>query len=119
MTNDENFTFGHYSVDSGYATVAGGRVGNKIYYGISFCSPDSSFSKEEGRKRAMGHLIERGSSHKRGVFVSDNLDEMAPSLVFYNCLQYFLNRKHTFKKPIWMNKIPTIDFQNKKARKYL
>lgn len=114
MTYDENFTYGHYKVNSGVGTVAGFRIGNKLYFGVSLCSPNDNFSKASGRERAEDNLIYAGSCNKRGVMILDeNTKDLHPTELLKLALEHHLNKMA--HKPIWV-KNPVVDFRPKNRK---
>ena len=82
IINYHNFCYGHFKVGDGFATVAGGRIGNNVYYGISFCSPKDNFSKQKGRILAEDHLIDENSAKLRGV--SSHFNGLTNNNYFFN-----------------------------------
>lgn len=100
MIYDEHFTYGHYKVNTGTATVAGFRIGDKLYFGISLCSPNDNFSKSMGRVLAEDNIIFSENSSKRGVMVLDGkTKELHPTELLKLALEHHLNRMS--HKPEW------------------
>lgn len=111
MTYSPNFKYGHYKVNDGNATIAGFRVGDKLYFGISFCSPVDNFSKKFGRMLATDSLV-YGDGKRRGVMVlDDETKELPPITLFKLALERHLNRMKN--KPVWAKR-PVVDFRPKK-----
>ena len=99
--DDHNFSFGHFVVNNGVATVGGFRIKDKLYYGVSICSPVDNFSKIEGRANVIDNLIEPEFTKKRGVYM---LNETTTTLHPNELLKLALER-HLAKmrnKPEWL-----------------
>jgi len=115
---DSQFTYGHFRIGHvskcdpsydyrlknpvGYATVGGLRRGDKLYYGVSMCSPEDNFSKKTGRRLVVEHLLQEETSNKRGVLSIAGLTNEQPALL----LKFALER-HIFKTrnlPSWTKK---------------
>ena len=113
MLNDKNFCYGHYTVNKGTATIAGFRINDYIYYGISFCSPLDNFSKTKGRENAEYNLVYASGSQKRGVMALDETTrDMSPTELFKIALERHLIKM--VNKPMW-TKNPVVDFRPKKV----
>lgn len=109
----QEFTYGHFKVGPGHATVAGGRIDNKLYYGITFCSPQDNFSKKIGRARACQNLREDEHSHMRGVLeLEGNADDAQPAMVLKMAVEYHLQKMRN-RRPQW-SKEATVDFRGKR-----
>lgn len=109
IVDDKNFTYGHYKVNDGVGTVGGFRIGNKLYYAISICSPKDNFSKTKGRQKVFKNLINTESSKKRGVMILDNSAiDIHPTELLKTVFENFLNRMS--HKPTWL-KNPIVDFR--------
>jgi hypothetical protein len=99
LTADEEFTFGHYCIDhvllrrQGNATIGGVRYGDRLYYGVSLCSPEDNFSKKIGRTNVVNNLIDGENSSKRGVFSILSVDlHLQPALLLKWALEDFLGK---------------------------
>ncbi|MFA5048316.1 MAG: hypothetical protein WC516_04835 [Patescibacteria group bacterium] len=115
MTEDKNFTYGHYGINEGIATVAGFRISDRLYFGVSLCSPTDNFSKAFGRANAEDNLVLTENSQKRGVMILDNkIKDLHPTELLKLALEHYLNRMS--HKPVWV-KNPIITFRSKKRRK--
>jgi len=100
ILNDKNFCYGHYTVNNGTATLAGLRIGDNLYYGISFCSPLDNFSKEKGRGNAEYNLAHASGSQKRGMMALDETTkDMSPTELFKIALEKHLTKM--VNKPMW------------------
>lgn len=101
LTEHKDFTFGHYKVDGGDATVAGARIGNYLFYGVSLCSPQDNFSKEVGRVYAADHLVAPEFSHKRGrMRISDSIINEPPAFILKLALERHVDKMR--QRPHWM-----------------
>jgi len=110
ITHDPSFTYGHYKVGSGQATVGGVRFGDKLYYAVALCSPVDNFSKSRGRALVHSHLINTDNSNKRGVMVLDaTTAELPPAQLLKYALEHYLNKMN--HKPNWV-KNANVDFRN-------
>lgn len=106
------FSFAHFKINNGNATICGGLVedGN-LYYGISFCSPVDNFSKRKGRALAKIAMIKQ-SDHCRGVYQKANKDERAGQLL-KEALQNHLTKMRN--KPSWIKTgVLNVEFNSKK-----
>jgi hypothetical protein len=103
-------TYGHYNVNEGFATVLGCRVGDKIFYGISMCSPDEkNFSKKEGRRLAIKHLVDNNESHMRGMYKLPDSDvNDSSAIILSRVLHRHLNIMR--RLPDWA-RCPRVDFR--------
>lgn len=111
---DPNFSYGHYKVNGGVGTVAGFRIGNKVFFGISLCCPNDNFSRAIGRLNARDGLVTADSSNKRGVMiVDDTTKDLHPTELFKLVLEYYLNSN--IRKPVW-TKFPVVEFRTKAKR---
>jgi len=111
LAKSPEFTYGHYSVCGGTITVAGARVGDKLYYGLSMCTPEDNFSKDKGRKIATARLTYSSDSHLRGVFFGA-LGDMAPGEAFMYALEdHIYKMRH---RPHWIKKDYEVDFRGPK-----
>lgn len=114
MISDKNFSYGHYKVNDGMGTVAGFRMGDKLYFSVALCSPCDNFSKAEGRYIAEENLIDIEHSSKRGVMILDKTAaELHPAELLKLALEHHLNRM--IHKPIWA-KNPVVDFRPVRRR---
>lgn len=91
-------TYAHYNVFAddefcvGHVTVAGLRVKNNLYYALSMCSPNDTFSKKDGRKFAHRHFRTQDSS-KRGVyFLKEKETEEDPTTLFTKVVNRHLKK---------------------------
>ena len=110
LTCVDDFTWGHYKLDDGSATVCGACLDGKLYYGVSFCSPKDNFSRKIGIIRARNNLVKESSSKCRGVYIIPNdLADAPPALVFLYALRYHLTRMG--QRPSWVKNCIT-DFRN-------
>jgi len=111
LSKDKEFTFGHYKIGDGSATIAGGRLGEYLYYGISLCSPEDNFSRMTGRDFAVDHLIFDQFSGKRGrMFINSELLDSAPAIVLKTALERHLNKMR--QRSSWMKN--TVTFRTNK-----
>lgn len=119
LTEDPNFTFGHYKVGVGNATVCGAKVGDKLYYAVTFCSPEDNFSKEAGRIFALDHFIEEEYSHLRGVMCADDSsDELPPAIMLKDAVSHRIGRMRPDRKPQWIKRAGgDIDFRRPKKNR--
>jgi hypothetical protein len=102
LTHDDNFVFGHYKVGPGIATICGGLINSKLYYGIALCSPDDNFSKSEGRERAIAHLVDDEHSCKRGVMTLQPEDcKGHPTEILKKAVERHLKKIDKRHKPQW------------------
>jgi hypothetical protein len=116
ITYTRDLTFGHYAVGNGFATVAGVLIGNNVYYGISFCSPEDNFSKRTGREYAKKHFRENKYSHMRGVSpLKNGLANHPPVVVFRSVVLNHLAKMDPSHRPQWAKDAP-IDFRGKAKR---
>lgn len=110
LVESGDFTFAHFKVNGGDATVAGGLVNRKLYYAVALCSPEDNFSKRHGRELACRYMIESVWSDKRGVFVPNTnvIGEAQPAHLLHDALVHFLGRH---KRLPWWAKSPTVSFR--------
>jgi len=105
------FTYGHFKVGKGFATIGGVMIGDNLYYGISFCSPEDNFSKKVGRKLAVYNLVEAKNSHNRGVITLDvDLSCLKPAEIFKEVVYSHLEHMNSHK-PQWA-KNANVDFRS-------
>jgi hypothetical protein len=107
----DNFTYGHFCIGSGFATICGGRIGNNLYYGVSFCSPEDNFSKKSGRDKAVEHLIEVKHGNLRGVLNLADIADEQPALILQEAVRNHLAKMRN-RKPQWAKNSP-IKFRGK------
>ena len=97
--NDENFVFAHFTAFQnaqqeifkpaliGYVTIGGVLYGNKLYYGLSICSPKDKFSKKTGRTMVKSRLRffrpNRNTKYSLAEVMTlpDNVIDNTPALV--------------------------------------
>ena len=108
LTECPEFTYGHYNVCGGVITIAGARVGDKLYYGLSMCSPEDNFSRSRGRKIATARLTYSSDSHLRGVFFG-NLGDMTPGEAFRYAVDEHLGKMR--HRPHWIKKDFEVNFR--------
>jgi hypothetical protein len=70
----DNLSYSHFQLGNGGATVAAGIVDGRLYYGVSFCSPNDNFSRSMGREVARNSFSNK--SGNRGVLF--NVDMTLP-----------------------------------------
>lgn len=110
----KNFTYGHFKVGAGFATVAAGRIDDYLYYGITFCSPEDNFSRQKGRSYACRNLREESHSHMRGVLTLEGaVDEAPPAIVLKKAVENHLRKMRPDQRPQWA-KGAAIDFRSMK-----
>lgn len=107
LSLDPNFVYGHYQIgyrNSGFATIGGTRVGNKLYYSVALCSPNDNFSKSVGRELVKFHMQQDESSRKRGILELDsNMIPEQPAVVLKHALEVHLNK--TRHLPGWTRQV--------------
>ena len=113
LTNMSDFTYGHFQIGSGYATIGGGVIDSKLYYGISFCSPEDNFSKKTGRNYVVSHLESTTYGHLRGVFtLADYMKDAQPAIVLQNAVDRHLLKMRD-RKPQWAKGM-SVEFRGKR-----
>lgn len=111
LNRSRDFTFAHFRVGPGFSTIAGGRIGNKLYYGVTFCSPEDNFSKKFGREHAVKNLMDQDYSHMRGVlYLEGPLENVQPAIILKRAVETHL-RKMQWCRPQW-SKGATVEFRN-------
>ena len=106
-------TYGHFKVGPGFATIAGARLGDRLYYGITFCSPEDNFSKKVGRAKSSWRLSCDPRGCFRGVLRLDGeIDKVQPAIVLKRAVEYYLS-KETSRRPQW-TKGATVEFRGKR-----
>jgi len=108
---DPEFTFAHFKINDGSATIGGALHGDKVYFGVALCSPEDNFSKKTGRALVQRHIVVDEHSSKRGVFVpSGDISDIPPARVLYHILNYHLGRLR--RLPTWA-KNPVVMFRTR------
>jgi len=110
LVNDLNFTYDHYKLNDGAATVGGGRIGNLLYFSVSFCSPKDNFSRKHGRQNIYENIIYDDCSHRRAIIDISEVVGDPPALVLMFALYEYINRGRNV--PQWARD-PVISFRNK------
>ena len=107
--NNNSHNFCYFKLNSGYASVFGARIDNKVFYAISMCSPLDNFSKRKGRELAYNSFVEADSS-KRGVMIIDN-SEASIGEILKLSLETHLKKMR--RRPNWV-KNPIVSFRTKR-----
>jgi hypothetical protein len=114
LLSNKDFTFGHYKVGPGYATIGGARIGDELYYSVTFCSPEDNFSKAEGRLNVYDRLCEPEYGHLRGVLrLLEAEDDTPPAIILKRAVEVHLTKMRSDKKPQW-TKGATVEFRGKR-----
>lgn len=92
MVNDRNFSYDHYCLNNGTATVGGGKLGNKLYFSVSFCAPNDNFSRKTGRIYVADNFISDDRSHRRMVLDISSVKDEPPTVVLMYALAEYLKR---------------------------
>jgi len=92
MVCDHNFSYDHYCLDDGVATVGGGKIGDKLYFTISFCAPNDNFSRRIGRDNVCDNFVSEDCSHRRAVIDISSMKDNPPTLVLAYALMEYLKR---------------------------
>jgi hypothetical protein len=100
LADDPNFTHAYFKGDKGYASVGGIRIGNKLYYAISLCSPSDNFSRVDGRLMVNYHFCDEATGSKRGMIeLDDEQVKERAGVVLLRALKRFVERgRHV---PYW------------------
>jgi hypothetical protein len=113
LLNCADFTYGHFRIGNGYATIGGGRIGDKLYYSVTFCSPKDNFSKKTGREHVANHLGYSTFGHLRGVFtLNDELKDEQPAIVLQRAVEHHLSKMRN-RKPQWAKDV-SVRFRGKR-----
>jgi hypothetical protein len=111
MAGADNFVFDHYCLNDGTATIGGGRIGNKLYFAISFCAPNDNFSRQVGRENVWHNFVLDDRSHRRAVVDISEVKDEPPSKVLAYALMQYLKRDKCV--PQWA-KNPVVAFRNRR-----
>lgn len=120
VTHAKEFTYAHLVVNTGFVTIGGTRIGDKLYYAISLCSPKDNFSKRVGRDYVREHMEYAEFSNKRGVLtLTEHNRDSAPALLLHAAAENHMRKMR--HKPSWA-KNPHVKFRterrvDKKRRK--
>jgi len=112
LYNSVAFTYGHYKIGSGFATIGGTRIGDKLYYGVTFCSPEDNFSKKSGRRYSRRNLTRHEYSHMRGIFSLGSAIDQQPALVLKEAVEAHLVKMRGLR-PQW-SKGAAVEFRGKR-----
>lgn len=107
----EHLVYGHYKIGDGFVTVAGARVDEKLYYGLSFCSPEDNFSKESGRENAIEHLTSPDTPHMRGVLNIASSPDEQPAIILKQAAQRHVAKMRGEKRPHWVTNNSVVTFK--------
>ncbi len=116
--NDQKLftTYSHFDIEGGgKATVIVLEDKQKVYYGISFCSPKDMFSRKTGRtnaeKRLFVHLrrSENGLTHSKLAGTFDVKSKQSLSDL-YNFCKKAVNKSLAKDAPHWASGM--VDFRN-------
>lgn len=97
----DEFTFAHLKVNNGAMTVGGSRIGDRLYYAVSLCSPQDNFSKAKGRAYVKEHLVSSEHSKKRGVLQLSEEKRWPPAIILKTAAETHLSKMR--HKPVWAN----------------
>ena len=116
---DPNFVYGHYQIgpsvvstgnmfrttnpQKGFATIGGVRIGQKLYYAVSLCSPLDNFSKKVGREKVCANMRDHLSSRQRGVFDISGMEDEQPAIILKCALEHYL--EVTRHLPPWTRQV--------------
>ena len=92
MVGNRNFSYDHYCLNDGVATVGGGKIGDKLYFTVSFCAPCDNFSRKIGRYNICYNFIDDDRSHRRAVVDISKVKDEPPSMVLAYALMAYLQR---------------------------
>ena len=107
----DHFSYAHFRIGDGSATVGGIRQGNNLYYSIALCSPLDNFSRKIGRRQMFFNLISR-KSNLRGVYNIRGIEDEPPPVLLKRALVAHLRKMH--HKPAWLRKDNTVELRGKR-----
>lgn len=112
VCQDDGFAYDHFRVNDGAATVAAGRVGDKLYLSVAFCSPKDNFSRRFGRNLAAMYFMDGRSSNRRAIVdVADVKDQPPPVVLLHGLIAYLERGKGV---PQWARNAVTVWFRGER-----
>ena len=91
LTESRDMVYDHFNVSDGIATVGGWKIGDKLYFSVSFCAPEDNFSRKLGRDIVAGSLC-CSDSRRRAVIDISKVNDEAPPIVLLYALTEYLKR---------------------------
>lgn len=114
----EHFEYAHFDFWNGYgsATVGGCRVGDRVYYAISFCSPVDNFDRTIGRHEVYDNMIDDMRTSMRSVFfLNETTENLTPAQVFQLVLVAHLQKMR--QVPSWCGRSPQVAIRNRRKNR--
>ena len=93
LSND--LLYDHFKIGEGVLTISGKVINKKLYYGVSFCSPNDNFSKARGRKLASVSIWKDNRRRMRGVLLVEDC-YTHPSFVLKKAVESHIKKYHSY-----------------------